>query len=336
MTGLGEALVRSARAAAGIARAARCSRRSPAAPIPRPSSARLPRLRGTRARPSRVRRGPWDPPRGYRCRRLAFLHALCAQLGVPLVEKTVARGECARQARASKRSLEEAARDLRHALLREAPRAAGRRSSRWGTPRTTSWKRSSCASCRGPTCTGCAGSPRAGARSSGRCSAARGRRSGPTSRPSASPGGRTSPTGHELPAQQGASPAPSAPGRGVPRLPAGPAGPVAEDLPCQRPGPPAGSSAAWSPRERDTPFDAADFLEAPPAVRAWSLMSLYDRFRVPGAPRRLPWRFLAPALRRRVPGGRNAPEGPRRAAGGRDGRLRGVPFLPPDTKRDTL
>jgi tRNA(Ile)-lysidine synthase len=41
----------------------------------------------------------------------------------------------------------------------------------------------------------------------------------------------------------------------------------------------------------------ADFFSSPAAVRACSLLQLYDSFRGPGAPRRLPWRFLSPALR---------------------------------------
>jgi tRNA(Ile)-lysidine synthase len=39
-----------------------------------------------------------------------------------------------------------------------------------------------------------------------------------------------------------------------------------------------------------------DFFAAPAAVRAASLLTLYDSFRGPSSPRRLPWRFLAPAL----------------------------------------
>ena len=42
---------------------------------------------------------------------------------------------------------------------------------------------------------------------------------------------------------------------------------------------------------------AEAFFAAPVAVRAASLLLLYDRFRGSASPRRLPWRFLAPALR---------------------------------------
>ena len=41
----------------------------------------------------------------------------------------------------------------------------------------------------------------------------------------------------------------------------------------------------------------AGFFSASPAVRACSLLHLYDSFRSPPFPRRLPWRFLSPALR---------------------------------------
>jgi tRNA(Ile)-lysidine synthase len=44
---------------------------------------------------------------------------------------------------------------------------------------------------------------------------------------------------------------------------------------------------------------AETFFAAPAAVRAASLMLLYDRFRGHASPRRLPWRFLAPALEER-------------------------------------
>ena len=54
---------------------------------------------------------------------LAFVRALCAQHDIPLAEKTVARGECERNARDSRRSLEEVARNIRHSLLREAAAA---------------------------------------------------------------------------------------------------------------------------------------------------------------------------------------------------------------------
>ena len=53
---------------------------------------------------------------------IALVTAACADLGVPLVLKAVAPGECEAVARVRKRSLEETARGLRHELLREAAR----------------------------------------------------------------------------------------------------------------------------------------------------------------------------------------------------------------------
>ena len=69
-----------------------------------------------------------------------FIRALCAGLRVALIEKEIPPGECARRARASKRGLEEVARDLRHALLRDAARESGASSIAMDIHRTTSWK----------------------------------------------------------------------------------------------------------------------------------------------------------------------------------------------------
>jgi tRNA(Ile)-lysidine synthetase-like protein len=52
----------------------------------------------------------------------------------------------------------------------------------------------------------------------------------------------------------------------------------------------------WSATDAGFTISRDEFFAAPSAVRASSLLSLYDSFRTPGSPRRLPWRFLAPAL----------------------------------------
>lgn len=52
----------------------------------------------------------------------------------------------------------------------------------------------------------------------------------------------------------------------------------------------------WARTARGFSIPFAEFEKASAAVRAASLMTLYDRMRGPGSPRRLPWRFLAPAL----------------------------------------
>jgi tRNA(Ile)-lysidine synthase len=54
----------------------------------------------------------------------------------------------------------------------------------------------------------------------------------------------------------------------------------------------------WQPSQDGFSMGAAQFFESHPAVRAWSLLRLYDRIRPSGTSRRrLPWRFLSPALR---------------------------------------
>jgi len=56
------------------------------------------------------------------------------------------------------------------------------------------------------------------------------------------------------------------------------------------------SRLPWRSESRGFSIDVEAFFAAPPAVRASSLLPLYDRFRGRASPRRLPWRFLAPAL----------------------------------------
>jgi len=53
----------------------------------------------------------------------------------------------------------------------------------------------------------------------------------------------------------------------------------------------------WQSQGAGFSIEAGTFFAASVAVRAASLLLLYDRFRGAGSPRRLPWRFLAPALR---------------------------------------
>jgi len=52
----------------------------------------------------------------------------------------------------------------------------------------------------------------------------------------------------------------------------------------------------WQSEGAGFSIAAETFFAAPVAVRAASLLLLYDRFRGSASPRRLPWRFLAPAL----------------------------------------
>jgi tRNA(Ile)-lysidine synthetase-like protein len=66
----------------------------------------------------------------------------------------------------------------------------------------------------------------------------------------------------------------------------------------------ASSRLSWQREREGFSIGLEDFFSAPPALRACSLFSLYDRTRAPGHPRRLPFRFLLPVL------GEKAPEGP--------------------------
>ena len=52
----------------------------------------------------------------------------------------------------------------------------------------------------------------------------------------------------------------------------------------------------WTVEGGGFSVDSSRFEAAHPAVRAWSLLERFDSFRSPGSPRRLPWRFLQPAL----------------------------------------
>ncbi len=57
----------------------------------------------------------------------------------------------------------------------------------------------------------------------------------------------------------------------------------------------------WKEADGTYRLEEAQFLSAPAALRAHSLMELYDRTRRPGGARRLPYSFLLPALGARLP-----------------------------------
>jgi tRNA(Ile)-lysidine synthase len=63
------------------------------------------------------------------------------------------------------------------------------------------------------------------------------------------------------------------------------------------------SKLAWKEIPSGFSITIEDFYAAAPAIRARSLLSLYDRMKPPGSPRRLPWRFLEPALNEAPPPG---------------------------------
>jgi tRNA(Ile)-lysidine synthetase-like protein len=54
---------------------------------------------------------------------------------------------------------------------------------------------------------------------------------------------------------------------------------------------------AWKRHGAGFSIDLQEFLAAEAALRAASLLSLYDRIRPKSSPRRLPWRFINPAVR---------------------------------------
>ncbi|HVP18656.1 MAG TPA: tRNA lysidine(34) synthetase TilS [Spirochaetia bacterium] len=57
-----------------------------------------------------------------------------------------------------------------------------------------------------------------------------------------------------------------------------------------------GRGMRWTPSGSGFSIPQQAFLAAPAALRAAELMRLYDRLRGRSSPRRLPWRFIAPAL----------------------------------------
>jgi len=227
-----------------------------------------------------------------------FVRSLCAALEVPVSVKAVPAGECARRARAAGASPEEAARDLRHSLLREAGREAGASAIALGHTQDDVIETLLMRVLQGSDVHGLRGIPaRRGPflRPMLRCTRAQAReyldsigqrwREDPSNRDTAFlrnrvrvrliplleaefPGFRTSllALARKL----------SLSGGLVRRLSAG---------------------LEWEPAGSGFSIDSTAFAAAHPAVRAWSLLRLFDRFRPSGTPRRLPWRFLQPALR---------------------------------------
>jgi tRNA(Ile)-lysidine synthetase-like protein len=61
-----------------------------------------------------------------------------------------------------------------------------------------------------------------------------------------------------------------------------------------------GGQLRWVPSGNGFSIDGSEFMASDPSVRAWSLLRLYNRFCPPGAPRRLPWRFLAPVVNQKA------------------------------------
>jgi tRNA(Ile)-lysidine synthase len=233
---------------------------------------------------------------------VALVGAACARLDVPLLVKAVPQGECAALARARHRSLEETARELRHGLLREAARETGADAIAMGHTEDDLIETLLMRVLQGSDADGLAGIPlRRGmfVRPLLRCSRegvlAYLEAKGVQWRADASnldvrfyrnrvrnvlvPLLRESFPGHRA-GMLAFSEKQAMNGMLVRAL--------ADQLP-------------WNREDRGFSIPAEAYSKAPPAVRARSLLGLYDRLKGPQAPRRLPWRFLAPALAKTLP-----------------------------------
>ncbi len=231
---------------------------------------------------------------------IAFVVTLCAAHAVKLSVARIPWGECADRARAAGRSLEEMAREMRHRLLREAAAAVGARDIAMGHTQDDVVETLLMRVLQGSDPDGLRGIPM---------------RRGPYIRPllrctreqvveylaSLGQAWRDDPTNldtgffrnrvrHVL----------------VPVLRKEFPGYVTGLLSLSRKLAHAGDLARkqasllpWSSEGAGFSIAAETFFAAPIAARAASLLLLYDRFRGPDSPRRLPWRFLAPALEQR-------------------------------------
>ena len=226
---------------------------------------------------------------------VAFARALCSDLGIPLIVKTVPAGECARRARTSRRSLEEEARDLRHSLLREAAESTGAAVIALGHTQDDVIETLLMRVMQGSGVHGLRGIPS---------------RRGPFFRPmldctrrqvleylgSLGQDWREDSSNDDTSILRN-----RVRRRLVPVLDAEFPGfrtgllvlsrklALSADLVSEL-----GRRLRWARSGAGFSIDLADFLAAHPSVRMWALMRLYDRFSPAEAPRRLPWRFLWP------------------------------------------
>jgi tRNA(Ile)-lysidine synthase len=228
---------------------------------------------------------------------IAFVRRICAGLEIELIEKAVPPGECARRARASRRSLEEEARNLRHSLLREAGRGVGAAAIALGHTQDDVVETLLMRVLQGSDVHGLRGIPA---------------RRGPFLRPMLGCSRKqvleylaylrqpwcddpsNSDTGflrnrvrHRLVPVLDAE----FPGFRTGLLVLASKLTLAGDLVREL-----GIRLRWKPSGDGFSIGADEFLAAHPAVRTWSLLRLYDRFGPCDAPRRLPWRFLSPAM----------------------------------------
>jgi len=231
---------------------------------------------------------------------LAFVRDACASLGVPLKTSRVPAGECVTRARQEKRSLEETARELRHRLLREAAREAGALAIALGHTQDDVLETLLMRVIQGSDADGLAGVPlRRGAviRPLLRCSREQVReflldrnipwREDPSNRDTRFLRNRV--RSLLLPVLEKDFPGYRT---GMLTL-ARKLGNAAEVVRAEA------ARLAWRPVEEGFTVAPDTFFAAPTAVRASSLLQLYDRFRQADSPRRLPWRFLSPAIQAR-------------------------------------
>jgi tRNA(Ile)-lysidine synthetase-like protein len=232
----------------------------------------------------------------------AFVRDLCAEVGVPLAAAGIPAGTCAARARAEHRSLEEVAREMRHEILRREAAKSGARDIALGHTRDDLLETLLMRIFQGSDPEGLRGTAP---------------RRGPFVRPllactraevleylaSLRQRWREDPSNQDerflrnsirhtlVPALEISFPGWKTGLLSLSRK-VGLAHDVvqagAEELP-------------WAPEGKGFVIDHAIFAQALPAVRARSLMMIYDRFRGALSPRRLPWRFLGPALLEEVP-----------------------------------
>jgi tRNA(Ile)-lysidine synthase len=229
---------------------------------------------------------------------VAFVRRLCDRLGVPLTVSRIPPGQCVARAREQKRSLEETAREWRHRLLQEAAVEMQAQAIALGHTQDDVLETLLMRVIQGSDAEGLAGMPL---------------RRGPFVRPLLR---CTREQAREYLRERNLSWRDD-PSNVDPRFLRNRVRsllmPVLErDFPGYRTGMltlarKLGSAAeviraeagklSWIAADGGYTIDGKAFFSVAPAVRASSLLRLYDTFRRSDSPRRLPWRFLSPALR---------------------------------------
>ncbi len=228
---------------------------------------------------------------------IALVAAACARLDLPLVVKTIPAGQCEALARARHRSLEETARGLRHGLLREAARETSAEAVALGHTEDDLIETLLMRVLQGSDAEGLSGIAM---------------RRGPFVRPllhctrdgviayleSEGQEWRADSTNEDfrfyrnrvrhglIPVLRDLFPGHRAGLRAFSAKQAMTAGLVRE----------LADRMPWRPEGRGFSIAVDDYFRTSAAVRARSLLDLYDKIRGPLSPRVLPWRFLRPAL----------------------------------------